>query len=137
MNTSHRIAVVAVLLAAAGTASADVFRCQSRHGVTYQQLPCPDEAIAETVGIPTEYPDYLAARDRLAAREAAMDARLLKRLEIESAERIARDNRIAREREAQAALALAQAQSQDSAVYIVGRPLRSGHHAAHRPLAIG
>jgi hypothetical protein len=135
MNKFHRLLASILALLAASTASAEIFRCQSREGTTYQQIPCPDGAIADTVGIPVSYPDYTAERERLAAREAAMDARLLRRLEIESAERIARDNRIAREKEAQAVLALAQAQSQDSPVYAFGRPLRPMRHSA-RPAAV-
>ena len=137
MNALHRSLAFAFLACIAGAASAEIYRCQSRQGVTYQQTPCPDEAIAERVAIPTTYPDYLAERDRLAAREAAMDARLLRRLEIESAERIARDDRIAREKEAQAALAIAQAQAQASPVYIVGRPLRPMRHPPQRPFPLG
>ena len=137
MNTLHRSLAFALLASLAGAASADIYRCQSRHGVTYQEVPCPDEAIANTVGIATVYPDYKSERDRLAAREAAMDARLLKRLEIESAERIARDDRIAREKEAQAALALAQAQSQDSPVYVLGRPMHPLRHGPRHTLPLG
>jgi hypothetical protein len=137
MNRFHRSLAFVFLACIAGGASADIYRCQSRQGTTYQEIPCPAEAIAEHVGIPTTYPDYVPERDRLAAREAAMDARLLKRLEIDSAERIARDNRIAREKEAQAALAIAQAQSQDSPVYIVGGPLQAMRHAPRRPLPVG
>jgi hypothetical protein len=136
MNTFHRSLAFTFLACIAGAASAEVYRCQARDGITYQEVPCPDSAVAARVSIPTEYPDYRPERDRLAAREAAMDARLLRRLEIESAERIARDDRIAREREAQAALAIAQAQSQDSPVYIVGRPLFPSHRGPRRPLPL-
>jgi hypothetical protein len=137
MNPFHRSLAFTFLACIAGAASAEVYRCQAREGVTYQEVPCPDSAIADKVSIPTAYPDFQAERERLAAREAAMDARLLRRLEIESAERIARDDRIAREKEAQAALAIAQAQSQDSPVYVVGRPLYPSHRGPRRPLPLG
>ena len=55
------------------------------------------------VDIPSSFPDANALeRERLFQREAALDARLLKRAEIDAAERIAREDRLAREREAQA-----------------------------------
>jgi hypothetical protein len=77
------------------------------------------------------YPDYAAERDRLAMREAALDARLLKRLEIEAAERIARDDRAAREK-------AAQAQAQDPAVYGgIGRLLFASRHPPHHPFPVG
>jgi hypothetical protein len=120
MKTNRALLGMAILFAGATAASAEVYKCQSREGTTYQQMPCPSEAIANTVAIPASYPDYMAERDRLAAREAAMDARLLRRLEIESAERIARDERVAREQEAQAERdRLAQMQSQGGPFYLV------------------
>ncbi|MGZ5039232.1 MAG: DUF4124 domain-containing protein [Usitatibacter sp.] len=131
----HRWLAFAFLACTAGGASAEIYRCQARGGVTYQEVPCPAEAIADKMSIPTFYPDYMPERDRLAAREAALDARLLRRLEIESLERIARDERIAREKEAQAALAMSQ--SQDSPVYVLGHALHAPHHAPRRAMPVG
>jgi hypothetical protein len=126
MNPTHRSLLAALLLVAVGGASAEIFRCTARDGsVTYQQDPCASASEGGAVNIPTTYPDYGFERERLAQREAALDARLLKRLEIEAAERIARDDRIARQKEAEAARDLAQA---DLPVYVVGRPLYPSRH---------
>jgi hypothetical protein len=134
MKPSTRILAFAVLAAAAGASSAEIFRCQSREGTTYQQVPCPEEAIADTINIAASYPDYMAERDRLAQREAAMDARLLRRLEIESAERIARDERVAREKEAQAER---DRQQQSTPTYVAGFPMRAPRHPPHRAWSAG
>jgi len=132
MTTLNRPMLAALLMLAAGMSSAEIFRCTARDGgVTYQQDPCAASSNGGAVNIPTSYPDYSVERDRLALREAALDARLLKRLEIEAAERIARDDRIAREK------AQAQAQAEDSVFYGIGRPLRVPRHLAHRPMPAG
>jgi hypothetical protein len=130
MKPTTRILALAVLAAAAGTSSAEIFRCQSREGTTYQQVPCPEEAIADTINIAASYPDYMAERDRLAQREAAMDARLLRRLQIESAERIARDNRAALEAQAERDR-LAQLAAQAGPAYIVPFAMRAPRHPRH------
>jgi Domain of unknown function (DUF4124) len=132
MTLLNRPMLAALLMLAAGMSSAEIFRCTARDGgVTYQQDPCAASSNGGAVNIPTSYPDYAAERNRLALREAALDARLLKRLEIEAAERIARDDRIAREK------AQAQAQSEDSVFYGIGRPLRVPRHLARRPMPAG
>jgi hypothetical protein len=125
---SNRALLAAVLvgLAANAAAAGEIYRCKAPGAaVTYQQQPCPPASEAETMNIPLTYPDHTAERDRLMQREAAMDARLIKRLEIEAAERIARDTRIARERELQAAQESAQAAAVTTyPAYIVGWPQR-------------
>ncbi len=121
------LATVLLGLAANAAAASEIYRCKSPGGaVSYQEQPCPAESAGEAVNIPLSYPDHTAERDRLMQREAAMDARLLKRLEIEAAERIARDTRIARERELQAAQEREQATAAVPAypAYIVGGPQR-------------
>jgi hypothetical protein len=129
--TFNRPMLAALLLLAAGASCAEIFRCTARDGgVTYQQDPCGASTNGGAVKIATSYPDYSGERDRLAMREAALDARLLKRLEIEAAERIARDDRIARER-------AAQAQAQDPPVYWAGSPLRNLRHLPRHPLPAG
>jgi hypothetical protein len=130
MKTSRCLLACAILVAA-GTSQAEIFRCQSRDGVTYQQVPCPAEAIADTVNIAASYPDYMAERDRLAAREAAMDARLLRRLEIESAERIARDNRAAMEAQAE------RERAESTPTYIAAWPMRAPRHPPRRAWPAG
>jgi len=137
MTALNRPMLAALLLLATGLCSAEIFRCTARDGgVTYQQDPCAASSNGGAVNIPTSYPDYSYERERLALREAALDARLLKRLEIEANERIARDERIAREKEAQAALALAQAQ-QAYPLYGIARPLQVPRRLPHRPLPAG
>lgn len=137
MTALNRPMLAALLLLATGLCSAEIFRCTARDGgVTYQQDPCAASSNGGAVNIPTSYPDYSYERERLARREAALDARLLKRLEIEANERIARDERIAREKEAQAALALAQAQ-QAYPLYGIARPLQVPRRLPHRPLPAG
>ena len=132
MTTLNRPMLAALLMLAAGMSSAEIFRCTARDGgVTYQQDPCAASSNGGAVNIPTSYPDYSAERDRLALREAALDARLLKRLEIEAAERIARDDRIAREK------AQAQAHGEESVFYGIGRPLRVPRHLPRRPMPAG
>jgi len=137
MTALNRPMLAALLLLATGLCSAEIFRCTARDGgVTYQQDPCAASSNGGAVNIPSSYPDYSYERERLALREAALDARLLKRLEIEANERIARDERIAREKEAQAALALAQAQ-QAYPLYGIARPLQVPRRLPHRPLPAG
>jgi Domain of unknown function (DUF4124) len=131
MTPAIRPLLAALLLVAAGTSSAEIFRCKAHDGaVTYQQDPCGPSTDGGAVNIPVSYPDYAAERDRLAMREAALDARLLKRLEIEAAERIARDDRAAREK-------AAQAQAQDPAVYGGGRLLFVSRHPPRHPFPVG
>jgi hypothetical protein len=119
----------ATLLAAATLpAAAAVYRCSAPgKPVSYQEQPCDAAAIEDTVAIPTQYPDYAAARDRLAAREAAADARILERARIDSAERIARDERAAREAQYAAEMERAQAAEASYPVYAVGYPPRARH----------
>ena len=134
MTLLNRPMLAALLMLAAGMSSAEIFRCTAPDGgVTYQQVACAASSSGGAVNIHTSYPDYAAERDRLAMREAALDARLLKRLEIEAAERIARDDRIAREK----AQAQAQGQAEDAIFYGIGRPLRLPRHLPGRPMPAG
>ena len=97
-----RALLLATLVATALPAAAEIYRCKSGGSVSYQEQPCDAASQGGAVAIPTEFPDYVEPRNRLAAREAAVDARILERLRIESAERIARDERAAREAQLQA-----------------------------------
>ena len=112
------------------------FRCTAPGGsVTYQQVPCPTTDSGGAVDIPSSFPDANALeRERLFEREAALDARLLKRAEIDAAERIAREDRLARERELQAQVERDRAQN--IPVYVVGPPLRMQRHTPRRPWPI-
>ncbi len=104
-----RALLLATLVAAALPAAAGIFRCTTAGSVSYQEQPCDAASQGGAVAIPTQFPDYIEPRNRLAAREAAVDARILERLRIESAERIAREERAAREAQAEAERAQAQA----------------------------
>src|SRR5258708_29027764 len=75
-----------VALASAG----EIFRCKAMDGaVTYQEIACDAASDGGAVSIPTSYPEVnLAERDRLLAREAALDARHLRRAEPDSPDRI-------------------------------------------------
>jgi hypothetical protein len=99
---------------------AEIYRCVKPGGsVTYQELPCESGAQGGAVDIPSRFPDHIEPRERLAAREAAADARLLKRLEIEAAERIARDARISRENELAAERERALAAQPQTPIYVL------------------
>jgi hypothetical protein len=127
MNSNRALLAAALLgLAANASAAGEIYRCKSpAGGVSYQQQPCGDANEGGAVGIATQYPDHTVERDRLMQREAAMDARLLKRLEIDAGERIARDERIAREREVQAERERTERERvQNAPVYIIGFPQR-------------
>jgi hypothetical protein len=130
-------ALLAAVALQAGAGS--IYRCTGPGGVTYQETACAGEDIGGVANIPTSYPNFnVIERDRLLQREAMLDDRLLKRAQIESAERIARDDRAAREKEAEARIAEAEA----SQSYGYGVPLfaanrnnlRNRPHA-HHPIA--
>jgi hypothetical protein len=122
------------LIAAYPAAAVPIFRCTDAFGgsVSYQEAPCATAAGGATT-IPTQFPDYAGPRDRLAAREAAVDARLLERMRIESAERIARDERMARQ--AQLEAERERSQATDAWVPVYGGPVyaRPGHRARVHP----
>jgi Domain of unknown function (DUF4124) len=127
-----------LLLAANANASTEIFRCTAPDGsVTYQQVPCPTAASGGAVDIPSSFPEANALeRERLFQREAALDARLLKRAEIDAAERIAREDRLAREREAQAERDRVQNAQNAPAYVVVARSLRMQRHPPRRPWPI-
>ena len=118
------------LIAALPAASAPIYRCTDAFGgnVAYQAEPCTTAA-GEATAIPTQFPDHVAPRDRLAAREAAVDARLLERLRLESAERIARDERAAR----QAQLEAERERAQPSDVWVPVYLAPAHPRPIHRP----
>jgi hypothetical protein len=133
---SNRVPLAAILLVLAADAAAagEIYRCKAPGGTaSYQQQPCAHPDDGGAVGIATIYPDHTAERDRLMQRVAAMDARLIRRLEIEAAERIARDERIAREAALQAERERTERErAQNAPVLIVGWPQRPGS-APRRP----
>ena len=116
-------------LALPATAAAEIVRCAAPDGrVTYQQIPCESGTEAR-VGIPSEYPaPNSTERDRLLAREAALDRRLeaeRERWQQDAALRAAREEREL-ERARIAAIETQNAQ-QYSIAYPYWRP-----RAAHR-----
>ena len=124
--------VLLLVAASAHAASPRIMRCTAPDGaVTYQQDTCPDASDERVTNIPGEYPESnRTERDRLLLREAALDDRLLRRQEIDAAERIARDNRQAAQLQAQAERD--QAMAQNVPFYVIGyvkRPMR--HPFAH------
>jgi hypothetical protein len=115
----------AILLAAhAGSAGAEIYRCIAGGSVSYQEFPCPAAAEAATMPIGADFPAVnLMERDRLMQRDADLDARILKRAELDSAERIARDDRISREATLQA---MERERAEATPFYVAARPLRHG-----------
>ena len=136
-----RILLLALPLVAL-SAQAEIYRCKAAEGATtYQEIPCPPSAASSrTMDNPASFPEVnRVERERLLAREAALEERRLRREEIESRERIARDDRIAREKEAEAIREAALAQQQNVAVpvwpaYVFGSPARPPRvlHPRHR-----
>lgn len=129
---------VLVLLAASfvsGAALADVFRCTERGGrVTYQEIPCPTDNAERVIALPEQFPEVnREARERLFQREAALEARQLEREKMDTALRIAREERLAREAESRAQ----QPVPDVAPLYYVVQPMRvlraPRHH--HRPRA--
>jgi hypothetical protein len=115
-------------------AHAEIFRCAVGGAVTYQEIPCPAAATGGATLIPDAYPEINhTERNRLLQREAALDSRMLKRAEIDSAERIASNELAVREREALAAReAAAAAASQNYAPVYGYRPVYGAPRLGHR-----
>lgn len=115
-------------LALPAVAGAEIVRCAGADGrVTYQQLPCGGDMTEQRVGIPTEYPaPNHAERDKLLAREAALDRRLeaeRDRWQHDAALRAARE-----ERELERAR-LAAIETQNSQQYAIAYPYWRPHAA--------
>ena len=126
----YRVIAVTVLAATVGMpASAQVFRCVGAGGaVSYQQQPCEGGAQGGPTEIPTTFPDHVAPRAELAAQAAAADARIQKRLELESAERMARAERALREKD--------MAEREAAPAYADGWPvIFAGGPHIHHPIA--
>jgi pyocin large subunit-like protein len=126
--------LIAVLLLALDAGAANIYRCTTAKGVAYQEQPCEAEAREASVGVGEFPPANTAERNRLLEREAALDARMIKRAELDTAERIAKEARWAREAELEAERQRAKA-AESQYYYLVvpayGRPVRS--HPAYRP----
>jgi hypothetical protein len=81
--------------------AASVYRCATASGVVYQEIPC-DAGASERSWNADFPPANAAERERTLQREAALDARMLKRAELETSERMAREARWAREADLEA-----------------------------------
>jgi hypothetical protein len=128
-----RMIAVAALGSMAFSAGAQVYRCADARGaITFQERACPVTSEEHVTTIPTSYPEVnLRERERLLARADAADERLLKRMQIESQERIARDHRASMEAIANAERERARAD--EAGGYVVyGNPLVRGY----RPHAV-
>jgi hypothetical protein len=122
MRASIWSAAILLAAACAGSAGAEIYRCVAGGSVSYQEFPCPAAAEAATMPIGADFPAVnLLERDRLLQRDAALDARILRRAELDSAERIARDDRISREATLQA---LQRERAEAIPFYVAARPLR-------------
>jgi len=136
MRVRQTLLLVGLATAVVQAGAAAISRCTGPDGaVTYQETACAGVATGGTVNIPTAYPDYnVVEHERILQREALLDERLLRRAAIDSAERIARDDRAAREKEAAAQLALAEAQAAAAGgipYFVAGRPFARQHHRPH------
>ena len=137
MARMRALFLIAMGLAAAFVANAaSIYRCATPKGIAYQEFPC--EAGAAEKSMPAA--DFPAVNDternRLLDREAALDARMVKRAEIDASERIAREARWAREAELEAERERSKAAaSQYYPIYpIYGRPVRTrppGYSSLH------
>ena len=91
----RRVLLVLASLALVPAFAADIYRCQAGGAVTYQQRPCDEGTAGGPTAIPAEFPPVnTAERERLLAREAALD----QRLEMQR-ERLAREAATRQERE--------------------------------------
>jgi len=102
MAAMARLIAIAFAMLATSSLAGPVYRCASAGSVSFQQVPCASAAEERALELPEYPPANLMERDRLLAREAALDARLLRRAEIDAQERMAREARWARQAEAEA-----------------------------------
>jgi len=123
------LAAAFALLAIPVLADGPAYRCANAGSVSFQQTPCAAASEERAFELPSYPPVNMLERDRLLAREAALDARLLRRAEIDAQERIARDARRAREAEADAERE--RARTTEAGYFYPAYPLaypRAGHH---------
>lgn len=127
----RELLAVGLLAISLHAGAAGIYRCTSPSGgVTYQETACDGAQSGGPANIPTSFPEVnTAERERVLRQVALLEERELRRYEIDSRERIARDDRAAREREAEAAGAMATAG--DSGAYGYGVPLYAVPRGAH------
>ena len=110
---NSRLLALGLLAMSLPAAASGIYRCTSPSGaVTYQEIACSGAESGGVANIPTSFPDMnVVEHERILQQGAMADARLLKRYEIDSHERIANADRASRERIAE--MQLAQADSGD------------------------
>ena len=136
MATMRRLAALfcASLVTGALADGPQIYRCAAAGKVTFQEIPCAGAADERAWAVPAFPPVNVVERERLLQREAALDARLVRRAEIDAQERIAREQRRAREAEVEAERERARAAEQ--AVFYPAYPAfypRPTPHHRHRP----
>jgi len=129
------IACLCALAATGALADGPVYRCANAGSVSFQQIPCANASEERAFELPSYPPINMLERDRLLAREAALDARLLRRAEIDAQERIAREARRARDAELDAERERARLAESASfyPAYPLAYPPRVTHHRARAP----
>lgn len=128
----RRLLALGILAFSFDLAAAGIYRCTSPSGsVSYQETACAPSESGGLSRVSTAFPDMnVIEHDHILAAGALAEARLLKRYEIDSNERIAMADIAARERAAQAA---AGAMTGDTSVgYGLGWGGRLIPIAAHR-----
>ena len=111
------IAFLCTIAATGAFAGGPVYRCASAGSVSFQQMPCASASEERAFELPSYPPVNMLERDRLLAREAALDERLLRRAEIDAQERMAREARRAREAEVDAERERARAAAESGYFY--------------------
>jgi hypothetical protein len=127
-----RVLLLAFVTLSPPMVAAEIFRCVAPSGgVTYQEIPCIGSHAESRTAIPSEFPPVNEAeRNRLFAREAALDSRLEARRERDTRELLARAEREAETERVRLALAeAAAAQSQFAVAY----PAYSAYGGYGRP----
>jgi hypothetical protein len=128
------IAYLCALAATGALADGPVYRCVNAASVSFQQVPCASASEERAFELPSYPPINMLERDRLLAREAALDARLLRRAEIDAQERMAREARRAREAEVDAERERA-ARTAEAGYFYPAYPAAYPRVTHHRPRA--
>ncbi|HLX23572.1 MAG TPA: hypothetical protein VKR38_09530 [Usitatibacter sp.] len=103
----RRLLALGILAASLDLAAAGIYKCTSPSGsVSYQEIACAGTQTGGVANIPTGFPDMnVIEHDHILQLGSMAEARLLKRYEIDSNERVAMADIAARERAAQMAAA--------------------------------
>jgi len=112
----------------------EIVRCVDAQGrVSYQDTGCAPSAIGEPSGIPTAFPEpNRLERERLFAREAALDKRLEARRDRELLEAQMREARAEREAERERLAAVLAAQAAATGVVLIAPGVARRWYSAGR-----